>query len=69
MIEKIKQDLKQYKGKRIKFKYKGSRNQVEVFEGKITKCYKSLFLIEGDNFSKTFTYSDILTKILEINIK
>ena len=69
MIEKIKQDLKQYENKKIKFKYKGSRNQVEIFEGTIIKCYKSLFLIKGDSFSKTFTYSDVLTKVLEINIK
>lgn len=68
MIEKVKEKVKNYEGKSIKFRYNGSRNQIEIFNGTITKCYKNLFLIKGENFSKTFTYSDILTGLLEINI-
>ena len=68
MIEKIKNKIKEYKGKKIKFRYNGSRNQIQEFEGIVTKCYKNLFLIEGENFIKTYTYSDVLTGILEINI-
>ena len=68
MIEKIKDEIQSFEGKTIKFRYNGSRNQTEEFEGIITKCYKCLFLIESRNFSKTFTYSDILTGVLEVNI-
>lgn len=68
MIDKIKEKVKSYEGIPIKFKYNGSRNQIEIFEGTITNCYKCLFLIKGNNFSKTFTYSDVLTGLLEINI-
>ena len=68
MIDKIKEKIQGYKGKEIRFRYNGSRNQIEEFKGTITSCYKCLFLIEGDNFSKTFTYSDVLTGVLEVNI-
>lgn len=68
MIEKIKKDIESYTNKKIKFKYNGSRNQIEKFEGKVIKCYKNLFLIKGENFTKTYTYSDVLTGLLEINI-
>ena len=68
MIEKVREKVLEYKDKKIKFKYNGSRNQIEIFEGKIIKCYKNLFLIKGDNFTKTYTYSDVLIGLLEINI-
>ena len=68
MIEKVKEEIKSYEGKTLKFRYNGSRNQIEEFTGIITNCYKCLFLIKGDNFSKTFTYSDVLTGSLEVNI-
>ena len=69
MIEKIQERVRLQKNKKLKFRYNGSRNQIQEFEGKITKCYKNLFLIEGEKFIKTYTYSDILTGLLEINIK
>ena len=68
MIEKVKEKVFEYKDKKVKFKYNGSRNQIEIFEGTIRKCYKNIFLIKGENFTKTYTYSDVLTGLLEINI-
>ena len=42
-----------------KFLYRGSRNQNDIFEGKITKCYHSIFLIElNDGTVKSFSYND-----------
>lgn len=68
MIEKVKEKIENLRGETIKFRYNGSRNQVDEFEGKIVNCYKCLFLIKGSNFTKTFTYSDVLTGVLEVNI-
>ena len=68
MIEKIRNDIISLKGKRIKFKYNGSRNQIEEFEGIILSCYKYIFIIRVDNLNKSFSYSDILIGNLEYNI-
>lgn len=68
MIDKIKSDIKDLMGKKIKFRYNGSRNQIEEFEGVITDCYKSLFLIKVGDINKTYTYSDVLTGLLNVNI-
>lgn len=54
--------------KELSFKISGSRNQIEEFNGKIIKVYNSVFLIKDKNsgISRSFTYSDILTKNLTI---
>lgn len=42
-----------------RFLYKGYRNQNEFFDGKIIKCYHSIFLIELSNGTvKSFSYND-----------
>ncbi len=69
MISKIRQEVSSYKNKKITFKYNGSRNQIEVFDGVITKCYKNIFLIKTSKYLKSYSYTDILIGTLEINIK
>jgi len=68
MINNIKGKLEPLVGKKIKFRYNGSRNQIEEFEGIITKCYNYVFVINVGTINKSFSYSDILMGILEINI-
>ena len=54
-------------GINYKFIYRGSRNQIEEFSGKIIKCFPSIFIIEGDdNIIRSFTYSDFIIKNLKI---
>lgn len=49
------------------FSFKGSRNQVDKFEGRITNMYKFIFIITLNNSSiKSFSYSDVLMKNLKI---
>ena len=62
--------INNYKGKLIHFKYKGARNQIEEFDGVIENTYKSIFTIKlNDQKSvKSFSYSDVITKSLEIFI-
>ncbi len=69
MISKIKNDLEKEIGKPLHFRFNGSRNQIEEFEGCIENTYNFIFTIKtiGDNERiKSFTYSDILTLNLEI---
>ncbi|MBQ9018798.1 MAG: hypothetical protein IJ097_00620 [Bacilli bacterium] len=50
-----------------KFMYKGCRNQTDEFEGKVIKCFPSIFLIQTDNnIIKSFTYSDFIIKNIRI---
>ena len=68
MIEKIRNNLLQYKNKKIKFRYNGSRNQIEEFEGIIKECYNYVFVIDLDGKNKSFSYSDVLIGVLQIDI-
>ena len=62
-VEKIRNEMEKKKGKLLKFKFNGARNQTEEFEGRIIDIYPAVFIIETktqDNRIKSFTYSDIL---------
>lgn len=70
-IEKIREKLENCKGEIIKFKFNGSRNQVEEFAGVIEHTYNYIFTIKLDNDKdqrKSFSYTDVLTDSLEIFI-
>ena len=67
MIEKIKDKVRKKVGTKHKFRFNGSRNQVEEFEGVINNTYNKVFTILVDNYCiKSFSYCDILTDNLEI---
>ena len=68
MIEKIKNDIIQLRGKKIKFRYNGTRNQIEEFDGVITNCYRYVFIIDLGYINKSFSYSDVLIGNLDVNI-
>ena len=68
MINKVREDLLKYKGKKIKFRYNGSRNQIEEFELVIKECYDNILVIDLGYINKSFSYSDILIGTLEVNI-
>ncbi len=68
-IQKIKNNLESSKGKVLKFKFNGARNQVEEFMGTIENTYNYVFLVKIQDDSKqirSFSYADILTESLEI---
>lgn len=68
MISKVKDNIYSLKDKKINFRYNGSRNQIEEFEGMITGCYNYVFVIDLGNMTKSFSYSDVLIGVLEVNI-
>ena len=64
----VKKIVEGYKLKKMKFRYNGSRNQIEEFEGTIENTYNSIFTIrtESTNTLKSFSYNDIINKNLQI---
>ena len=68
MIDKIRANISSLKGKKIRFRYNGSRNQIEEFEGIIDNCYNYVFTIDLGYICKSFSYSDVLIGVLDVNI-
>ncbi len=69
MLDKIRTEIEQNKGKLISFRFNGARNQIEVFDGMIVNTYKYVFLVKVNNASqsiRSYTYTDILIDNLEI---
>lgn len=65
-INKIKQEIEEHKGKKVKVKLNIGRNKYEYFVGVINESYPFLFTIKKDSELKSFSYSDVLTKTLVI---
>ena len=54
-------------GDNVKIIYNGSRNKKEEYKGKISEAYNYIFMVKTNNDeNKSFSYSDILTKTVEI---
>ncbi len=61
MINSLKRKLEVYKGKRLFFKYNGSRNQIDEFIGWIDSLYPNIFVVKTiDGKVKSFSYNDVL---------
>jgi len=68
-IAKIKEKLEENRGKSIKFKFNGTRNQTEEFTAIIENTYSYVFIVRLENNNeqlKSFSYSDVLTENLQI---
>lgn len=68
-INIIKKEIESNVGKKVIGKLNIGRNKYENFEGIINASYPFLFTIELDNEIKSFSYSDLLTKTLELKYK
>ena len=68
-IKKIKNYLKTKVGSNVLIVYYGSRNRKEKFNGVLYKLYSNIFTIKLYNGEvKSFSYSDILTKTIQMCI-
>ena len=66
-LDTARNKIKDKIGLHLRFIYRGTRNQIEEFEGKIIKCYPYIFIIEtDDHVIKSFTYSDFVIKNIKI---
>ena len=67
MIFKIRDDIINNKNINHKFRFNGSRNQIDEFEGIINETYNYIFTIKTNkNEIKSFSYNDVLIGNLEI---
>lgn len=67
MINKIKEYISKNINKKIRLKVNNIRNKSEYFEGKITEIYERVFIVDcKDGIKRSFNYSDILIKSVEI---
>ncbi len=66
-LDSARNKVKSYLGKKLSFIYKGSRNQKEEFEGFITDCFLSIFVVETTSgVKKSFSYNDFIIKSIKI---
>lgn len=67
MLSKIRSMISKYVGCNKKFKYSGSRNLVEEFNGVITEVYPNIFIIKMETGSiRSYSYNDLLIGALSI---
>jgi len=70
MIEKIRNEIKSNIGEEIRVTFNGSRNKIEEYDGIISETYPYIFILKSnDGANKSFSYTDVLTNILEIEYK
>ena len=67
-IEKVRDKVNSYKGKNLKFRFNGSRNQIEEFVATVIQTYDAVFIIRliDTQTIKSFSYSDMLIKKLVV---
>ncbi len=63
-IDKIKNNIKNLQDNKLKIKVNIGRNKFEYFEGEIDKIYQNLFTLKTNKGLKSFTYSDVATRVV-----
>ena len=70
-VDAIKKELNRHIGDTALIKYNLGRNKYEEYNVIIKKLYNHVFLVEltnkNVNETKSFSYSDIITKTVKIN--
>ena len=66
-ISSEKKDLLDHLGDVVKVKYSLGRNKYEEYEAKIKELYDYVFLVDTDFGTKSFTYIDVITKVIRID--
>ena len=68
-LTSIKRDIESHVGERVTLKANGGRRKILVDSGVLEKTYPSIFMIRLDNDTQrtvTYSYSDVLTKTVQI---
>lgn len=66
MIETIKNEIFNHLNKEVKVVSKENRNRNEIFYGNIIEIYSHVFIVSNGVEKKSYTYSDILAKDIQI---
>lgn len=65
---KVKEQIENLVGKKVKVKVNIGRNKHEYYEGVIVGTYPFLFTVQVDTQIKSFSYVEILTKDVQLKI-
>ena len=66
-ISKVKRELLEHLGEVVSIKYNLGRNKYEEYKAIVKELYDYVFLVECDNIVKSFSYIDIITKVIRID--
>ena len=66
-ISKVKKELLEHLGEVVSIKCNLGRNKYEEYEAVIKELYDYIFLVECDNVVKSFSYLDVITKVIKID--
>ena len=68
-IEKIKENLSEKLGNKVRIVFNIGRNKTEEFDATIKELYNFIFIVETEKENKSFTYSDVLTNTVELHFE
>lgn len=63
---KLKEQVANLKGKKVRVKVNAGRNKYEYYEGTVLVTYPYLFTVQVGSMIKSFTYVDLLTKDVQL---
>ena len=66
-ISSVKKDLLDHIGDIVKVRYNLGRNKYEEYEAIIKELYDYVFLVDTDYGTKSFTYIDVITRVIRID--
>ncbi len=66
-IDRIKKKIIEMQNFNLKIKVNLGRNKYEYYEGKIEKIHQNLFTVNTNKGIKSFTYADVITKMVILN--
>lgn len=66
MIETIKNEIYNHLNTEVKVVSKENRNRNEIFYGNIIEIYSHVFIVSNGIDKKSYTYSDILARDIQI---
>ena len=66
-ISKVKRELLEHLGEVVSIKYNLGRNKYEEYKAIVKELYDYVFLVECDNVIKSFSYIDVITKVIKID--
>ena len=66
-ISSVKKEMLEHIGDTISIKYNLGRNKYEQYEAKVKELYDYVFLVDTDYGIKSFTYIDVITKVIKID--
>ena len=66
-ISSVKKEMLEHIGDQVSIKYNLGRNKYEEYEAKIKELYDYVFLVDTDLGIKSFSYIDVITKVIRID--